>query len=417
MSTAPAARLFSASEQHSIRTQMERIFESPAFRSSPRCQQLLRYLTENALDGRTDMLRERVIGTEVFERAPAYDTGEDSIVRVRANDLRKRLAQYYDGAPDREHELRIHLPAGSYLPEFVFRTEPETIPPATADTHATVVSKQVRWRSRMLIIGMVLLITTVIAIQRFPHAATVIDDFWAPVVSSTKPILFCLGDAQVFGLSKDLQQRFFRTHPRSGEPEPAAVELAPDDVLHGADLVSVQGQFVGVGGAQSVQMLSNLLAFRGKVSMLRTSADLSFADLKQYPTVLIGAFSNRWTLRLSRQLRFFFEESTGTRICDRQRPGVAWEVERDHNGRELVDYSVISRLVHSETGQVIIGASGITQYGCTAAGELISNVAYLEQALREAPSDWRKKNIQIVLRSKVVGKTPGPPEVVATYFW
>ncbi len=49
------------------------------------------------------------------------------------------------------------------------------------------------------------------------------------------------------------------------------------------------------------------VAFRGKVSMLRTSADLSFADLKQYPTVLIGAFSNRWTFR---QLRFF---STRTR--------------------------------------------------------------------------------------------------------
>lgn len=78
------------------------------------------------------------------------------------------------------------------------------------------------------------------------------------------------------------------------------------------------------------------VAFRGKVSMLRTSADLSFADLKQYPTVLIGAFSNRWTFR---QLRFFFDENTGPRICDRQRPGVAWEVERDRNGRELVDYA------------------------------------------------------------------------------
>lgn len=59
------------------------------------------------------MFRERVTGKEVFERTPAYDTSEDSIVRVRATGLRKRLAQYYGGAPDREHELRIHLPAGS----------------------------------------------------------------------------------------------------------------------------------------------------------------------------------------------------------------------------------------------------------------------------------------------------------------
>ncbi|MGI8746240.1 MAG: hypothetical protein ACR2NN_27395 [Bryobacteraceae bacterium] len=408
--TRPRSPALNASERNSIREQMDRIFESPSFRSSPRCQQLLRYLTENALEGRDEMLRERVIGTEVFQRAPAYDTGEDSIVRVRANDLRKRLAQYYDGAPDREHELRIHLPAGSYMPEFAFHVELHVIP-------ATTVRRQVHWLPVLLVIAAVLAFAAVAMTQRFRHARTVIDDFWAPVVSSSKPVLFCLGDAQIFGLSRDLRQRFFRMHPRSGEPEPAAVELAPGDVLHGSDLVSVQGQFVGVGGAQSVQMLSNLLAFRGKTSMLRTSGDLSFADLRQYPTVLIGAFSNRWTLRLSRQLRFYFDETTGTRICDRQRPGVAWEVQLDRNGRELVDYAVIWRLVRSETGQVIIGASGITQYGCTAAGELISNVAYMEQALRNAPSDWRPKNMQVVLRSKVVGKTPGPPEVVATYFW
>lgn len=77
---------------------------------------------------------------------------------------------------------------------------------------------------------------------------------------------------------------------------------------------------------------------------------------------------------------------------------------------------MISRLVRSETGQLVVAASGITQYGCTVAGELISNVTYLEQALRDAPGDWRKKNLQIVLRLKVVGKTPGPPEIVATYF-
>ncbi len=407
-----------AERRAAVREQLNRILESPSFRSSPRCQQLLRYFIENGLEGHDEMLRERVIGAEVFQRTPTYDTGEDSIVRVRANDVRKRLAQYYDGAADREHELRIHLPAGSYVPEFVFPDVPQNLAVHATAAPSEPLLRQPRARYWWLLLAAVaLLLASGIAVQRFRSARTVVDEFWAPVINSAKPVMFCLGDAQVFGLSKDFRRDYFQRHPPSRDPGPAAVQLAPGDIVHGRDLVSMQGQFVGVGGAQSIQMLSNVLALRGKTSMLRTAVDLSFADLRQYPTVLVGAYSNRWTLRLSRQLRFFFDEKTANRICDREHPAVAWELQLDENGRELVDYAVVWRLLRAETGQVVIGASGITQYGCTSAGELISNPVYLQQALRQAPADWARKNVQIVLRSKVVAMSPGPPEVVATYFW
>jgi hypothetical protein len=195
------------------------------------------------------------------------------------------------------------------------------------------------------------------------------------------------------------------------------VQFQPGDTVAGEDLVSVQGQFVGVGGAQSVQMLSSFLAARGKPSTLRIGSDLSFADLRTYPSILIGAFSNRWTLQLNRDLRFYFDETTGEQIRDRQRPGVAWKLERNEKGREVVDYAVVTRLVRSETGQVVVEASGITQYGCRAAGELIASNALFEKALAQAPKGWESKNLQIVLRSKIVGMTAGGPEVLSTYFW
>jgi hypothetical protein len=67
------------------------------------------------MDGHLDSLKERVIGVELFGRSPAYDTGEDAIVRVTASDVRKRLLQHYGqyGAPS---GLRITLPLGSYVP-------------------------------------------------------------------------------------------------------------------------------------------------------------------------------------------------------------------------------------------------------------------------------------------------------------
>ena len=103
-----------------VEEQLVRITKSAAFSASPRCQQLLTYLVKQSIAGSYDLLRERVVGAEVFGRNASYDTGGDSIVRVRANDLRKRLAQYYDGAPGRDSEIRIQLPTGSYVPEFSF---------------------------------------------------------------------------------------------------------------------------------------------------------------------------------------------------------------------------------------------------------------------------------------------------------
>lgn len=418
----PADRpdLLSPARKQEIQDQLSRITRSASFCSSPRCQQLLTYLINQSIAGNYDLLRERVVGTEVFGRNASYDTGDDSIVRVRANDVRKRLAQYYDGAPGRDREVRVHLPTGSYVPEFSFPVVP---PPATP--LASPVESKADWalpkerRTAWLFVAALtaaVICAGAVGAGRLFHRS-VLDRFWAPVLTSSEPVLFCLGHAQVFTLSPNFRAQYFQKHPPSVEPEPRAVQLQPADSLRGEDLVSVQGQFVGVGGAQAVQMLSSLLAARGKSSSLRIGSDLSYADLRTYPSVLIGAFSNRWTLQLNRGLRFYFDESSGEGIRDRQRPEVGWRLERNEKGRELVDYAVVTRLLHSETGQVVVEASGITQYGCRAAGELIASDSLLQRILRSAPKDWEDKNIQIVLRSRIVGMTAGAPEVLATYFW
>lgn len=106
-----------AERRISVRRQLDRILESSVFRGSKRCQHFLRYVVEQALEGREDVLKERTLGIEIFERPPSYDTSEDAIVRVKANEVRKRLAQYYVEA-GHEHEVRIDLPPGSYVPEF-----------------------------------------------------------------------------------------------------------------------------------------------------------------------------------------------------------------------------------------------------------------------------------------------------------
>jgi hypothetical protein len=65
----------------------------------------------------------------------------------------------------------------------------------------------------------------------------------------------------------------------------------------------------------------------------------------------------------------------------------------------------------------IVVAAGVSHKGTLTAGEFVSNSSYLREAVRSAPSDWYRKNIQFVLRIKIVGDTPGPPSVVAMHFW
>ena len=102
------------------RAELERVLASAAFAGAQAHQRLLRYLVEQSLAGQGKMLKETVLGIEVFMRPPgSFDPRRDSIVRVEARRLRERLRQHY--AEDDGAELTIVLPKGSYHPQFVPR--------------------------------------------------------------------------------------------------------------------------------------------------------------------------------------------------------------------------------------------------------------------------------------------------------
>jgi len=119
---------------------LDEVLASHAFAGSKRTQDFLRLIVGHALQGEFDSLRERMIGAEMFGRPVSYDTGSDSVVRVKATEVRKKLTQFY--AESREKPaLRIELPSGSYVPRFCFEHDPPTetpkpgangLPPATA---------------------------------------------------------------------------------------------------------------------------------------------------------------------------------------------------------------------------------------------------------------------------------------------
>ncbi|MGA3235892.1 MAG: hypothetical protein ABSG03_06300 [Bryobacteraceae bacterium] len=111
------------------------ILDGPAFRGSPRSRVFLQFVVEQTLAGRQDSLKERTVGIAVLGKRTDYDTGADSGVRVRANDVRKRLAAHYEAVAPRAG-LRIELPAGAYAPRFVPAPTPLASPALRNDQPA-----------------------------------------------------------------------------------------------------------------------------------------------------------------------------------------------------------------------------------------------------------------------------------------
>jgi len=97
--------------------ELDRILSSAAFANVERPGRFLRHVVETALRGESGLLKESVVGVEVFERTASWDPRLDPIVRQEAGRLRKRLTRYY-GSEGAGSSLRIELPVGGYVPEF-----------------------------------------------------------------------------------------------------------------------------------------------------------------------------------------------------------------------------------------------------------------------------------------------------------
>jgi hypothetical protein len=364
-----------------IRETLDRVLASPAFCKSEQCQKFLRYVVEH----RGEPMKERNIGVEVFGRAADYDTSEDPVVRVRATEVRKRLAQYF--ATPHARDVRFEIPAGSYHVE---------LRPTT-----TVVPRRFRlwW-------GAGLIPVVVAAVILWPKA-TALDRFWRPAIKSGSPVLIYCGQPVAYFLARGVHERY-------GPAKGTGLVLPPDAVIKGNEIIAVTGQFVGIGNAHTASMLSVLLTKRSKSVEIRYADDLSFGDLRSGPSVLIGAFSNLYTLEMQDRLRFVFEQDgAGRRIRDRS-DGQTWQLANlAPDGRTPEDFAVVSRIFDSGTGQFLVTAAGITQYGTRAAGEFLTSNALIE---RLGKPDW-SKNLQVLLRTAVYRGSPSAPEIVTTHSW
>jgi hypothetical protein len=168
--------------------------------------------------------------------------------------------------------------------------------------------------------------------------------------------------------------------------------------------------------------VAGLLQSRGKAFHIRGRAT-TLTDLRDGPVVLIGAFNNEWTLRLTGEQRFSFERDPKTPeiswIRDRQNPSnTTWRVDYSMPYLKLTeDYAIISRVMDPTLERMVVVAAGIAKFGTIAAGEFLTDPAQMQTLLKKAPANWDRKNFEAVIETKVINGNSGPPRMVAAHFW
>jgi len=426
----PSSGRIEGAERDQIIAELERILASRYFRSAGRSRQFLQYVVQFRLDGRPDHLKERTIGTDVFQRPAGYATGEDPVVRVQAGEVRRRLEQFYQDSPEQPGGVRIELPIGSYAPTFRWAKTLQVLeePLQQAEVVPARELLPVRrnsyiWIAIAIIAGLGLAAAVFIGLHhhRAEQQHSAIGDFWAPVFTTQQPVLICLSNAVSYRPSLDLYHRYSQTHPGTYKTEVdrsiIPIQMDPNTPLKWGDMVQYADYGVAVGDVQAAIKLSSLLGRIGKTDQVRIGSHYSFQDLRNSPSVVVGAFNNKWTMQLTSSLHFaFVEKDNHFSIREQIAGGRLWEPHPVGPGQSL-DYALVGRLLDSKTGQFTVAAAGITGAGTEAAGEFLSNPELLEQGLRNAPSDWPSKNAILVLESTVTDGVPCPPHVIASYYW
>ena len=288
----------SEAEKGAVQQQLERLLASPLFHSSKRYAQFLRFVVGRTLEGRGHDLKERILGIEVFDRPPDYDTNIDPIVRVTAAEIRKRIEQYYHD-PKHSQEIRLFLPSGSYAPQFSWPGYPNglaiaaaapangssvTSQPATESENAkSVPHRWIATKVLVLVLGL-LVVISVAGIWWRGSRPTMLREFWAPFVKTPEPALFCIAD----------QVQYANIRLRDAADPQKEITL-PDTMV--TVIIDDLNPLVNIAGT---------LRSYGKSYRVLGESTTSLTDLRRNPSIFIGAFDNTWTLRLTSALRFHF---------------------------------------------------------------------------------------------------------------
>jgi hypothetical protein len=291
-------------EQEASQSQIQRILQSKAFRTSEVHKNLLSYLAEKSLAGEADGLKEYTVGLDVFAKPSSYDPRQESTVRMHVGRLRQKLAEYYrtEGVAD---AVIVDLPKGGFRVTFEARPVPEPVAVMVPEPQpAPPLYRRPVFLVASLLVAILCAGYFAIRLWQVERSGDTsgwtpeLQQLWEPLLSSSRPLLVCLS---------------------SPGSVPAGLTGGPHEAVQ-PEKVSPADLSKGVGTASGAFLLGQFLAQRKRNIVLTRSDELSAPEIAMGDVIFVGPASGNRQIQVSALNQQIVLEPGGVRVLN-PRPG------------------------------------------------------------------------------------------------
>lgn len=433
------------SQRAAVEYELNAIVKSSHFSGSKRCQEFLEFIVRQKLDGNVESLNERFLGMEIFGRPIDYETGTDSIVRVRANDVRRRLAVYYSDHPVTS-KVTIHLASGSYVPEFHW-LEPVSshaaeavsaehfpvdlaiahgIPEATSpDLHHAGSSTQAHSAHWPRLIGAIAIALVVgccagwwlkqRAVERILYPwrySPAMNSLWTGILNNKHATDVVLSDAS-FQLLQDIGKKTFTLDEYLNRSYigPAQAPNSPMDIQAVLHQISTKN----FGNSSEYRLAQRILTLDplGNEIHIYNARDYSSSLVTQDNVILIGSqYTNPWQRLFNSELNFVTEDP------QKDNPGLIINLHPKsgepptYAPTDSVGYCVVAYLPNPGTSGTVLLIEGSSSEATEAGGDFLlseDQLAAFEKQLHSTSIPY----FEVLLKTSQARGTPIAATVAA----
>ena len=375
------------------RAEVQRVLESPQFRRTPKLQRFLELVCDYYFQNRAHEINEFLIGTEAFGKGPAFDPSQDSLVRVQAREVRRRLREHYQ-TDGKGSQLILDIPLGHYVPSFTLVENHQASKPPRffkaswimlgATALVCILALFLTDRERRQLLGA----SALAAARTAPGQTPLLSCFWNRFLESDVPTLLVL------------------SNPDVGECKPSAPAADGSTRMIASDGSPCPDEFTGMGEAVALHLVTNLFQSAKQTLIVKQSRMVNADDIKRYNLILLGGKSvNSWTRRLGNDLSL---EQPENDLAQR------YATVFDQKTNELVrDRAIIALRKHASTGHWLLFLYGKHSQGTQAAAEASSDERFLSQLKWPLPAAPFPDSFRILVGVTVNDGIPQDPTPAA----
>ena len=373
---------WTADEQRAL---LARLLAHPQFVRSARLRDFLQYVTEQSIAHPDVPIREPEIAERIFGRS-ATQSSDDSIVRVHASQLRKRLEQYFetDGAAE---ELLIEIPKGNYTPLFK-RRQAE---PAAPEAEPAAPGQPSRWRHWAAVVGVLLVALAALVWDdlrirsRMPAPAGPYQTlFWSEFLESTTPCDVVLADS-AFGYLRELSHVDISVDQYANRDFGLVLEAVPThDRLRDWASMLAHRRVSSMADFNIARKLALIAGYRADRIQFMLARDFPPARLNTDNVVLIGGKrSNPFAELVESQLNFQYDfesnppEPSIRNVKPQNGELPVYRVDGSPTPKIPAGYAIVARVSKANGKGKVVMIAGTESEGTEAGGEFILNEASL----------------------------------------